>query len=237
MTATLTTQTLSDLLAERVRETLARLESTPFYARLLAGRVTRDEYAAWLVQMHKYVRYSEGAVRHLALAMAVAGDEEGRSLRAYAEQEADEEATHDDMILVDLARLWDVKRDAVRGRIEAAETAPSILTYSRLRETFLLRHPKAILGAAFCLETLSGQHADRIRAALVEQSGIEAVQRSTTFLRAHRAEVEEAHQGAAAARIDQLVEPAERSAAVAFGNLMLNMYEGIAFYLSQRCGG
>lgn len=234
MTTTLLTSQLSEGLAERAHLCADRLERDPFYSRLLAGRVTREEYASWLIQMHKYVRYSERMVTQLAHATAGADSGEELNLHEYALEEAQEEAAHDDLLVVDLARLWNVSRAEARGRLELAPTAPAIHTYSRLRDTFMLRYPKAILGVAFCLETVSSIHADQIRENLIRESGIEGIERATTFLRAHRAEVEEDHRSKGAERIDQIVDPQESSAVHAFGCLVLNMYEGIAFYLSRR---
>lgn len=233
-TATLTDDRLSTSLRERAETTDARLRQLPYYARLLAGEVTRDEYAAWLVQLHKYVRYTESVTHQLAVASAGGDSPEEQALHAYAVHEEQEEAFHDDLLVVDLARLWGVSRVEARGRIELEETAPAILTYSRLRDVYLSRNPTAILGVAYCLETISAWHSDVIRAALHENSRIEGVRRATTFLKAHSGEIEEDHQACAAERLDAICGPRERAAAFSFGNLGLNMFEGIAFYLDQR---
>ncbi|MGE0709804.1 MAG: hypothetical protein AB7N76_24725 [Planctomycetota bacterium] len=226
-------RSLSHTLQARARQTADRLASCPFYSRLLAGEVDRDEYAAWLVQMHKYVRYSERLIQQVAEVTSAEGSEEERELHAYAVREAREEAHHDDLILVDLSRLWGISRTEARGRIEETPTAPAVLTYSRLRDVFMTRHAKAAVGAAVALETISALHADAIRAGLLANSRIEGIQRATTFLKAHRAEVEQDHCESAAERIERLEDPHLRSAVFTLGTLVLNMYEGIAFFLAE----
>lgn len=234
MIATLEAPTLlSSLLEERAHESAARLEADPFYSRLLVGDVSRDEYAAWLCQMHKYVRYSERLVHQLVITTAGSESADDQALHAYAVHEEHEEAAHDDLLVVDLGRLLGVRRHEARGRIEMSTTAPSIHTYSRLRDVFMVRHPKAALGVAFALETISSLHADRIRDGLLNNSRIEGIERATTFLRAHRAEVEEDHRSSAMARIDALNKAEEVSAIYAMAGVALNMHEGIAFYLAQ----
>ncbi len=217
-----------------VRQSEQTLREIPFYGRLLQGQVTREEYSAWLAQLHKYVRYTETLISQLAAAFAGATDPQDVKMRDYALLEAKEEAFHDDLVIVDLSRLWDVSRAEARGRVELEATAPAILTYSRLRETLLSRYPTAILGVAYALETISALHSDQIRESLVQNSRIEGIQRATTFLKAHSGAIEGAHQAEAESRLETLQTAADRAAAVAFGKVALGMFEGIAFYLDQK---
>lgn len=225
---------LTDSISVRVAESERRLRQDPFYGRLLAGEVSREEYAAWLVQQHKYVRYTEGLIKHLVAISAGGLDPAAAALHEYAQVEAVEEANHDRLIVKDLAALWGVSYAEARGRIEEEPLAPSVLTYARTHEAFLVHQPKAVLGVAFALESMAALHADEIRQALLERSRIEGVQRALQFFAAHCAEVEDGHRSAAAARIGEIHDPAEEAAVHHFASLALDMYEGLAFYLSRR---
>lgn len=226
---------LADSISERVAESDVRLRKDPFYARLLSGEVTRDEYAAWLVQQYQYVRYTEGLIKHLVAVSAGSSlGADAPALHDYAQTEAVEEANHDRLIVKDLAALWSVSYAEARGRIEDEPLAPSILTYARTHEAFLVHQPKSILGVAFALESVAALHADEIRHALLSRSRIEGVQRAVQFFAAHCAEVEDGHRSCAAARINELRNPSEEAAVHHFASLALDMYEGLAFYLSRR---
>lgn len=236
MTTTLTQPSLTDFITTRVHESAERLRRDPFYARIIGGTATREEYAAWLVQKHKYVRYTEELIKHLVAVSAGPAEAGGEAaaLHEYAQFEAVEEANHDDLLVKDLAALWDVSRAEARGRIELSERAPSILTYARIYEAFLVHQPKSILGIAFALESLAALHADEIRLALLAKSRIEGIQRSVQFLAAHCAEVEDDHRSHAAARIEGLSDATEQAAVHHLASLALDMYEGLAFYLGRK---
>ncbi|MDC3379399.1 hypothetical protein OAX78_03860, partial [Planctomycetota bacterium] len=147
---------------------LARL---PFYQRLMDGSATRDEYASWLVQMHKYVRYSVPGYLNLARALAACDGSE--SLREYASWEAEEESGHDELILGDLASLWGVSVNEALGRVERTRGAPAVTAWTSQRDSMMHHHPKGIMGMALTLETIASLQADMMRAALTEAGTIE----------------------------------------------------------------
>lgn len=222
---------LSENLARRAHDAAGRLEENPFYARLLEGAVTRDEYAQWLVQMHKFIRCTTPALRGLVTATS-GGRSDQAELNGYARKEAREEAGHDDLILRDLAVLWGVSVHEALGRIERAPTSPAAATWQALLDTLVARYPEGIIGTAIVLELIASLHADRTRVGLlaVDPSLADAV----AFLGAHRAEVEEAHNEEGREHVDRLVGARARSAAFYYGCGALALFEGVMAYLDER---
>ncbi|RMG18928.1 MAG: hypothetical protein D6731_00980 [Planctomycetota bacterium] len=227
---------LSDELRRRARDLDARLRACPFYGRLLQGRLSADEYAAWLTQQYKYVRLTSEITAGLAAATRGHEDPLYRDLHAYASYEHEEEKGHDELLLVDLAALWKVGRTEALGRVERTPTAPAIGAYAAMLDYWLRRQPLAALGVALALETLAALQSDVIYEEMKARSGIPGVERSLRFFRAHRAEVEVEHSSAAAVMLDRLEDPAARSAAFFLANAALAMFEGTAHYLAGLYG-
>jgi len=235
MITTLSVPTISEVLARRVEEAAARLEENPFYARLLEGRVSRAEYAGWLVQMHKYVRHTTRSLRGLVSATAGAtSGSHGAELHEYALEEAQEEAGHDELLLRDLAELWGTSANEALGRIERAPTSPAAASWQAQLDTLLARFPEGIVGFGVALEMVAARHADRIRLSLLE--GDSSLERAVAFLVAHRSEVESAHGANGTAQLDLLRGTRARSAAFYCAGAALTLYEGIAWYLHERFG-
>lgn len=155
MTQVLNNPVMSITITRRTHEAAARLEENPFYARLLDGSASRQEYIAWLVQMHKYVRFTAQSLRGLVAATASAGaGTERATLHDYALKEAQEEAGHDELILRDLSVLWGVNTTEALGRIERAPTSPAATCWQAQLDTLLSRFPEGIVGPALALETI-----------------------------------------------------------------------------------
>lgn len=231
LTATSTSTALSDNLVRRAHEAAARLEEVPFYARLLEGAVTRDEYAQWLVQMHKFIRCTTPALRGLVTATSGARAEQPE-LSHYALKEAREEAGHDDLILRDLAALWRTSVHEALGRVERAPTSPAAATWQALLDTLIARYPEGIIGTAIVLELIASLHADRTRVGLLARDP--SLDGAVAFLGAHRAEVEEAHNEEGREQVDRLVGARARSAAFYYGCGALALFEGVTQYLDER---
>lgn len=233
---TITETTLADEIVDRARIADQKLREGSFYSRLLAGRVTRDEYAAWLVQIHKYVRYTERLQLSLADAMAARAERDpaARMLRSSAKRAAQEEAEHDEFLLNDLAVLWNVSPTEALGRVEREVTAPAIRVWERMLDMMVAHYPEGIIGVALALESIAAAHADETHDSLLASSQIEGIEKAVSFIHEHSASVEGDHILGARARMDVLSDPVTRSAAFFYANGALAMFEGTMRYLQDR---
>ncbi|MCA8925131.1 MAG: hypothetical protein KDD82_25195, partial [Planctomycetes bacterium] len=135
---------LAETILKKAEAADQRLRQDPFYARLLTGDVERDEYALWLVQLHRYVRHTVRGERALAAAMgARAGlSPAAAQIRDHALHEAMEEEGHDELLVNDLAYLWDVSPAEARGRIEYEPKAPSAQLWGGFLDLTITRYPE-----------------------------------------------------------------------------------------------
>lgn len=227
---------LSDEIEARTHAADQRLRSVPYYARLLSGRVTVDEYAGWLVQLHHYVRHTYrcevGLIR--ATSEGAKSDPVTASLHEYAVREAKEEASHEDLLVRDLARLWGVSHDAARGRLEREPQAPAVVAWGSLADVMIARHPQGLLGVAMTLEGLAVRHSDTKRKNLIANSGIEGIAKAVSFLKAHSAAVEERHALAGREQVDALEDVGGRNATFFYANAALSLFEGLVHFLNER---
>lgn len=220
----------------RANDVVARLRECPFYGRLMAGELNQEEYAAWLVQMYRWIRHAIRGLRGHADAMLARSlrDPRQKPFAVGADRHAEEEVGHDTMILDDLAALWGCSRTEVLGRIEQEEAAPSTMEWERLLDGLLARNPTCFPGIAVAMETLSGSTVDEIVRNMRASSPIPGIEQALTFLVHHSSEVEEGHVGSAAMRLDALQSPVERSAAYYYGAASLAMFEAMHHYLAER---
>lgn len=232
---TITGRRLADEIVQRANEAHYRLLATPFCSRLDAGTVDRDEYAAWLVQMHRFIRHTERGERALAALMAGrSGEFPGASKVAKSAARAvEEELGHDELIIDDLASLWGVSKAAALGRLERAPAAPSVLAWTDFVDAMIARFPTGIIGVALALETIATMVAEVYRDALVAGGRIEGIENAVSFLSAHTSEVEDGHTAAGRMRAEALTFPHDRSATFFFANAALGMYEGIFHFLDE----
>ncbi len=218
-----------------------RLRRVPFYRRLLTGKVTREEYADWLIQLHKYVHLtapaSEQALADAMAARAAGDDAEAAQLRAYALECAREETGHDEMLIADIANLFGVSRDEAFGRVAREADAPSVLAYKNLLDTMHARFPEGIIGVGLALQNLAILESDEIRAGLIERSGIPGIEGAVVFLKGHSGEVEAWHAEEDAKSVSWIHTAKERAAILFFADLSLALFEGIAFYLNEKHDG
>lgn len=233
---TVNATTLAQEILVRAQAANARLRENPFYARLLAGEVSRDEYAAWLVQLHHYVRHTVRGEHGLATAMASSAERDAAAaaIRDHALHEAEEEAGHDELLVLDLATLWGCSPDAARGRLEREPVAPAVVAWGGLVDVMLSRYPQGVVGVALALERLASLQSDEIRDALLVQRPFADLDDAIHFLAAHSAEVELAHGEAGQQRAALLNGPVARNAAFFYANAALSLYEGIAHFLAER---
>jgi hypothetical protein len=223
-------------IVERAKAADRRLRTQPRYARMLGGDVDRDEYAAWLVQIHRYVRHTVPGELRLAEAMGerAGRDPSAKAVRAYAQHEATEESGHDDLILSDLAVLWDVTPEEAGRRVDAEAPAPSVAAWERVASLMHATYPEGIIGFGLALETLASLSSDEMREGLLARRTIPEIGSAVAFLEAHSATVEGEHSMGASAIADALSDPVARSAASFFADHALALYEGIVRYNSER---
>lgn len=229
-----TRRSLGERIEERARAADRRLRANDYYRRLIAGSVDADEYAAWLVQLHKYVRFTVPGEQALVDAMKARKEPNARALRSYAEHERDEESGHDDLLVADLAVVWGVSRAEALARIDAEPCSPSVDTWSVVARFMHGHHPEGIIGFGMALERLASLQSDEKRANLVAQREIPGIERAVRFLEAHSAAVESDHAAGGSAIADALLTPNARASALFFADVALAMYESLVHWLDER---
>lgn len=167
-------------LDQTTRGLLRDLDAEPFAARLLAGAVTTDEYASFLVQTYLYVRHTRPLLR--SAARRLLSDAAARpDLAELFQRKADEEDGHERWALADLCAIG---RD--EGEARCATPTPAVAAYIAWNAfTVASGSPVAFLGTAYVLEALSVARAAETAKNLVAQSGIPGIERAVTFLRGH----------------------------------------------------
>lgn len=227
-------RTVADELTERSLETVNRLGGDPFFSRLLAGDVSTEEYAAFLIQMHRWIRTAIRGLRGHADAMVARAsrDPKQRPVAVGASRHVEEEVGHDTLLLEDLAALWGCSLPEAMGRVELDESAPSTVEWERTMDGLIARYPSAFAGVAVAIETLASKVVDVMLAGLRDSGGIP--EQALTFLVHHSSEVEDDHVGGARLRLDSFTTPAERAAAYYYGSASLAMFESMQRYLSER---
>lgn len=231
-------RSVGDELEARGLEVVARLRQDPFFRRLSAGEVDAEEYAAYLMQIHRWIRHAIRGLKGHADAMLAraARDPRQRPYATSADRHTEEEVGHDQLILDDLAVLWSCTPDEALGRIDREEASPSAHEWERTLDGLLARYPAAFSGIAVAIETVSGHIVDEMVVNLRARSGIPSIERALSFLEHHSSDVEGGHVGSAKMRVDALTSPAERTAAFYYGTASLAMFEAMHRYLAERFG-
>jgi pyrroloquinoline quinone (PQQ) biosynthesis protein C len=158
---------------------LRDLDAEPFAARLLAGAITINEYASFLVQTYLYVRHTRPLLRRAA--QRLEGGTDRPALAELFQRKADEEDGHEQWALADLCAIG-------RSADEARRASPTSAVSAYIAwNSFTVEHgsPIAFLGTAYVLEALSTARAAETAKNLVAQSGIPGIERAVAFLRGH----------------------------------------------------
>lgn len=140
----------------------AELLAAPIIRRALAGRITRPEYASFLVQAYHHVRHT------VPLLMAVGSrlPERYEWLRAAVAEYIHEELGHDEWILNDLAACGVDAEQVRRGR----PSIPTELMVSYAYDMIARVNPVGFFGMVHVLEgtsiSIARRAADTIREAL-----------------------------------------------------------------------
>lgn len=231
MTATLIARQLSQDIVSKADRMEEELQELPIYQRLCAGTATREEYAAWLVQHHKYVEHTSEILQ--GLVSDAKGDPGAEAMLDYATHESQEEAGHDELILLDLSKLWGVSVLEALGLVNREFTCPSVAAYKASTHLIVAKYAKGVIGMACALERVAPCMSDKIRAGMLE-SRVEGIQHSVSFLYAHRAEVDGVHAVQAAKMVDSLSSARDRNAARFYAGMALEMYLAMAHYVNDK---
>lgn len=163
-------------LQRQTRAAVAEYEGHPAGARLLRGRLSKDEYLGWLIQVHKYVSHSS---RFLSTAAAALRDRDAH-ISELLDQKAADEAGHEDWAEADAVALG-----LDRSVIRSTPVAPATAAYLAWNEFMVQSHPIAFLGTAFVLESISRERAATAARNLCMHSGIAGIQGAVSFLLKH----------------------------------------------------
>ncbi|WP_169577624.1 TenA family transcriptional regulator [Sinimarinibacterium sp. CAU 1509] len=161
---------------EACREDYVRhIATNPLIQMLGEGRVSREHYAAYLVQTFHLVRHTS---RTLALGAARCDDRK-RALRAWFIEQAGEEHGHELFCLKDLRNLGVDAEAAVAA--PAGPGASGLFTQNYFLASY--GNPVAILGVASATEGMGAEIAGGFAQMLVQRYGIPEA--AVTFLRSH----------------------------------------------------
>lgn len=201
------------------------LLSAPVIGDALAGRITRDQYLAFLTQAWHHVRQT------VPLLMAVGARLPDRhaGLRTDVRHYIEEEAGHDDWILADIA--------AAGGDPAAVQaSAPAVATDAMVAyafDTVMRRNPVGFFGMVYVLEGTSAAVA--LRAAGAIQSALDLPVSAFTYLRSHGI-LDQEHVLTLARILDGLDDPADVAAVRTCARTMYWLYGQVFRGLAPATG-
>jgi len=205
-----------DELQGRAASARAELFAIPVIRDCLAGRVTRDQYLAFLTEAYHHVKHT---VPLMMMCGARLSDERDWLRGAIARYIA-EEAGHEAWILNDIA--------AMGGDPEAVRTsAPGLATelmVANVYDYIARRNPVGFFGMVHVLEGTSTALA--ISAARALQSALGLPPQAFTYLDSHGA-LDAEHVRFFAALMDRLEDPADRDAVTHVARMVFRLYGDI----------
>lgn len=217
---------LSDVVVAIGEELVSDLyRESPLFRALHDGHVTKDAYATWLVQQHKYMRWTHDLLVDYARKMSARGSHKMRSIANGASRHAEEERGHDVNVLDDLAWLWDVSRDEAFRRVEASPTAPAVHLYEAVAKRIIAVCPGAFAGFAMAIEVLAGTLSTAAREALLANRPFEGVENAIRIFSDHEDDC--VHVDGGRHRLDHLETVEERTAAVLAARLLKEVYRAL----------
>jgi hypothetical protein len=230
------TLSLSEDISRRADAVGRRLRDVPYFGRLIDGEVSADEYAGWLAQMHRWIKEAIRALEGHTAAQAARAYRDRAQAPFYegARRHKEEEVGHDELLLEDLAALWDCSKTEALGRIEREPAAPGVADGTRFVDQMLARHPTAFAGMGVALETLALHVFEPMYRNLLAKRTIRNIERAVNFLEMHLPDHEDDHVASGRLRLDGLKDPLDRSAAFYFASAALAMVEGMNHYLNER---
>jgi hypothetical protein len=227
---------LSDSVLAVGRELLADLtRESPLFRALRDGVVSREAFIAWLIQTHKYMRWTYELLSGYAQGMTNHPARGARTIKVGAQRHADEERGHDVNVLLDLAALWSVTEQEARARVDATPTAPAIHFYDVVMHTTIAKFPAALAGMAATLETLGTTVSNAAHRSLREKKPFENVENAVRIFADHMDDGHHVEGGRV--RIDLIEDPAERVATLMLARVTKEIYRGLIAHVEAGVSG
>ena len=192
------------------------LTSAPIIVRALAGRISREEYIAFLTQAFHHVRHT------VPLLMAVGARLPMRLgwLRKEVAHYIEEEEGHEQWILNDIAAAGGDAIAAENSTPNAATDAMVGYAY----DTVMRRNPAGFFGMVFVLEGTSVALA--LNAADKLQSSLQLPTRATTYLRSH-GQLDQEHVQHLFGILNRLDDEGDRTAVTQCAQVMFKLYGNV----------
>jgi pyrroloquinoline quinone (PQQ) biosynthesis protein C len=203
------------LLAETARER-AELQSLPIVQRALAGRIRREEYAAFLGQAFHHVRHTVPLLMACGARLPARHEWLRRAVAEYIE----EEIGHEEWILDDLEALGeDRARWAASTPLHATELMVAFAYDGIARVS-----PLSFFGMVLVLEGTSVALATRAAEAIEHSLGLPRT--AFTYLRSH-GDLDIEHTGFYERLMDRIEDPAEQAVIVHAARRFYRLYADI----------
>lgn len=164
---------------ETIVQTLVEtLHMHSFAQRMIAGTITREQYAAFLVQTYHYVVHTRPLLHRAGERLERMGQ---TTLGQLFLHKAQEEDGHEGWLVDDLEAIGEK-----RQRVHEEEPVPAIRRFVAWN-SFVVEHglPVGILGAAYVLEAISARNAHTVATNLCQKSGIAGIEGGVRFLTGH----------------------------------------------------
>jgi len=203
------------LLAETTRER-AELQGLPIVQRALAGRIRREEYAAFLGQAYHHVRHTVPLLMACGARLPARHEWLRRAVAEYIE----EEIGHEEWILDDLEALGE-------DRARWAESTPLHATELMVAYAYdgIARiSPLSFFGMVLVLEGTSVALATRAAEAIEHSLGLPRT--AFTYLRSH-GDLDIEHTGFYERLMDRIEDPAEQAVIVHAARRFYRLYADI----------
>jgi len=205
-----------DELQQRTSGARAELFAIPVIRECLAGRVTCDQYLAFLAQAYHHVRHTVP----LLMACGSRLPESKGWLRTAIVEYIAEEAGHEEWILNDIAAAGGDPR-LVR---DGAPSAATELMIAYVYDTIARRNPVGFFGMVHVLEGTSTALATN--AAQVIRASLDLPPEAFTYLTSHGA-LDQQHVRFFADLMDRLQDPGDQSAVTHAANMVYRLYGDI----------
>ncbi len=203
------------LLADTTRER-TELQSLPIVQRALAGRIRREEYAAFLGQAYHHVRHTVPLLMACGARLPASHEWLRRAVAEYIE----EESGHEEWILDDLDSLGeDRARWAASAPLHATE-----LMVAYAYDGIARVSPLSFFGMVLVLEGTSVALATRAAEAIERSLGLPRT--AFTYLRSH-GDLDIEHTGFYERLMDRIEDPAEQAVIIHAARRFYRLYADI----------
>ena len=203
------------LLADTTRER-TELQSLPIVQRALAGRIRREEYAAFLGQAYHHVRHTVPLLMACGARLPASHEWLRRAVAEYIE----EEIGHEEWILDDLEAMGeDRARWAASAPLHATE-----LMVAYAYDGIARVSPLSFFGMVLVLEGTSVALATRAAEAIERSLGLPRT--AFTYLRSH-GDLDIEHTGFYERLMDRIEDPAEQAVIIHAARRFYRLYADI----------